>query len=491
MGDPVEWAAQFAAVNAPAQGNGKVLLAYLHPGEVATSFHHSVIGLLTYDSTENGRFVSGGRLGVTAQQCGAGRLSAGRNQACQQFLDLWDAEWLMMVDADMGFDHDSVDRLVESADPTDRPVMGGLCFGAKRAGDGPAHACRTHFFPTLYRLSTDDEGRRTFDPAYEWPRGRIVEVSGTGAAFMLIHRSVLERLRAVHGDVWFEEATENGVPFGEDLSFCLKLIDAKIPLHVDTSVVTSHKKDVWVDESMFDQLRRAASPAVSVVIPVKDNFEMTRGVIAQLFEAGGYDDLLIFDNGTTDPEMVAWLAEQDVADVFDAKGASIHEMWNAGIDEAKARHKGRADVLFLNNDIRVGDSFVIRMSAGLRSDPALCAVSGNYDGRRGHGVIPVRGISAGRMDGSGGLAGFAFMVRSDFLDSYRFPTDMKWWFGDNDLCLSIEKAGGWYGVVPDALVDHLEGGSQTERPADWDEVIAADRAAFEAKWPEVTLAAAS
>ncbi len=106
-------------------------------------------------------------------------------------------------------------------------------------------------------------------------------------------------------------------------------------------------------------------------------------------------------------------------------------------------------------------------------------------------MLPVQGICAGRMDGTGGLAGFAFAVRSDFLDGYRFPTDMSWWYGDNDLCLSIEQAGGWYGIVPDALVEHVGGGSKTERPADWEERIAADRAAFEAKWPEVTLVPAS
>ncbi len=489
MGDPVAWAEQFKAVNTPV-GNGKCLLTYLHPGEVSTSMHHSVLGMVAYDSANSGRFICDGRLAVSAQQCGAGRLSTGRNQAVAQFLDHWTAEWLFMVDADMGWDPDAADALIAAADPDERPVVGGLCFGAKRAGEGRAHAMRVHFFPTLYKLHVNDEGHRSFDPAYEWPRGKVVEVGGTGAAFLMIHRSVLERIRDRWGDTWFNEVSEHGHNFGEDLSFCLKLIDLGVPLFVHTGVQTSHHKDMWVDLSVFDQMRRVTSPAMSVVVPVKDNFEMTRALLAQLFEQGGYDDLLVFDNGTTNPDMVEWLAEQGFAEVFDATGASIHEMWNAGIAEAKARHGGRADVLFLNNDLRLGDSFVQRMSAGLHSDPTLCAVSGNYDGRRGSGVIPVRGISAGRMDGTGGLAGFAFMVRAEFLDGYEFPTDMRWWYGDNDLCLSIERDGGWYGIVPDALVEHLDGGSRTERPADWDEIIAADRLAFMAKWPDVKLSAA-
>ena len=119
------------------------------------------------------------------------------------------------------------------------------------------------------------------------------------------------------------------------------------------------------------------------------------------------------------------------------------------------------------------------------------AVSGNYDGRQGSGVVPVSGICANRYDGTGGLAGFAFALRAEWIaGGFRFDESMRWWYSDNDLCLELEKAGAWYGIAVDALVEHLDGGSQTATPDGWADIIAADRAAFEAKWPHVKLTAA-
>ena len=228
---------------------------------------------------------------------------------------------------------------------------------------------------------------------------------------------------------------------------------------------------------------------MQVVIPVRDKLEYTRTLVGQLTEQGGFTDLLIYDHASSARDMVEWLERQpDVTRV--SEGLGVHEMWNLGIAEAVRRHAGNVDVLFLNNDVRLGPEFCRLMSVALHSDPHLVAVSGNYDGRQGEGVIPVRGIFRGRNDGSGGLAGFAFAVKAEFLGSYRFPEDMKWWFGDNDLCLSIEQAGGWYGVAVDATCEHLDGGSVTfrERRAELADQIEADRAAFVAKWPRSPVA---
>jgi GT2 family glycosyltransferase len=249
---------------------------------------------------------------------------------------------------------------------------------------------------------------------------------------------------------------------------------------------------MWITERTYKDLRSPASSAVSVVIPVKDNLEMTRDLVGQLVNQGGTTDVLLFDNGSTDPDMVQWLEEQTEATVFDATDSpGISHMWNAGIDEALARHHGLADVVFLNNDIRLGPRAIRRLIAGLRSVPQMMAVCPNYDGRPGTGVSPLKGICANRYDGSGGLAGFAFALRSEWIASgFRFDEDMAWWYSDNDLCLQIEKAGGWYGMVHESRCMHIDGGSQTETSSDWDERIALDRKAFEAKWPQVELVSA-
>ena len=276
------------------------------------------------------------------------------------------------------------------------------------------------------------------------------------------------------------------------MSFCMRARSHGIPIHVHTGIKTSHKKETWLTEATYRDLRTPASSAVTVVIPVKDNLEMTRDLCGQLVNQAGITDILLFDNGSKDPEMVEWLKAQTGATVFDAANApGISHMWNAGIDEAISRHRGLADVVFLNNDIALGPRCVRRLIAGLRSQPGLMAACPNYDQRPGSGVSPLRSICANRYDGTGGLAGFAFALRSEWLATgFRFDESMAWWFSDNDLCLEIEKAGGWYGMVHDCQVMHLDGGSQTETPEGWAEIVAADREAFEAKWPHVKLTAA-
>src|SRR5690606_6266574 len=153
----------------------------------------------------------------------------------------------------------------------------------------------------------------------------------------------------------------------------------------------------------------------------------------------------------------------------------------------------------LNNDLRLGPAFLRTLSQALTDDRALTAVCGNYDGRTAPTpVVETRDICAGRYDGTGGFAGFAFMVRGEwFSTGYRFPEECRLWFGDNDLIMSILRADthrGYddrpskAGIVLAAQVEHLDGGSQTAGDVAWSKHRAqteADRAAFEAKWTKI------
>lgn len=120
-----------------------------------------------------------------------GHLHAGRNEVARAFLDKSEAEWLFFIDSDMGFAPDTVDRLVASADPETRPVVGGLAFAQKSAGPGPIGARRFRANPTLYRAAEVDN-RIGFVPMFDYPPDQLVEVQATGAACLLIHRTVLE-----------------------------------------------------------------------------------------------------------------------------------------------------------------------------------------------------------------------------------------------------------------------------------------------------------
>lgn len=237
---------------------GSVVVGYCDGGEWSAVFGLSYRDLILHDVLGPQRIVrEGGK--EMRKVVGAMGVAAGRNDIARQFLDSTDGEWLWFVDTDMGFAPDTVDQLVKSADPELRPVMGGLCFAIKRQERGAFHAERFRIQPTVYEyLELADEVG--FRPIPDYPRGQTIEVAGTGAACLLIHRGALERVRSQYGDAWFDPITHptgaKGKPrqFSEDLSFCVRLAAVGLPVHVDTAARTTHHKGgIFLDEDTYDQ----------------------------------------------------------------------------------------------------------------------------------------------------------------------------------------------------------------------------------------------
>ena len=221
-----------------------------------------------------------------------------------------------------------------------------------------------------------------------------------------------------------------------------------------------------------------------VVIPVKDQKEMTENLLNQLDRQGGYDGIIVLDNGSGD-ETKKYLEEQSIARVIDAEGAGIHRMWNMGMEIALERGSA-CNITFLNNDLILGDNFLKNLATALRAGHRLMAISPNYDGRSIPCTTIYDRICANQYDGKGGVPGFAFMVKGEwFAEGYRFPEECMWWFGDNDILNSMLKNGYFWGITPNVTVNHIGGGGQT---GDWDAYMASpvfktDAAAFYAKWP--------
>lgn len=220
----------------------RVSVGYVHSTDVKTLFMVSLLRLLLRDSAQGRRFAhAAGHL----SEFSSANISTARNELVRKFL-AGDAHWLFMVDTDMVFEPDVVERLLGSAYSGARrvaDVIGGLCFGAQ---DG-------RLFPTLYAVRDGEVFRFA-----EYPRDSLVEVSATGAACLLIHRSVLERVGQVQAEAgntafpWFQESVFEGRPAGEDFTFCWRAGECGFRVWVDTSVRVGHVKQTVFTESMFD-----------------------------------------------------------------------------------------------------------------------------------------------------------------------------------------------------------------------------------------------
>lgn len=217
-----------------------VALGYMDPGKWSAVFGMSLCDLYLYDR------IVGGNSHIDTEyrvQAGAGGLADGRNHIAEQFMDS-DSEWLFMIDSDMGFASDTVERLLSSAHPEHRPVLGGLCFQLYDKDQRASfNGKRYGIMPTLYESM--GEGYRHI-PDYK--RDSVMRVDATGGACLLIHRGALSAI----ADNWFTELPG----YSEDLSFMQRCDAQGIPVHVDTSVKTTHDKGaLFLDEELYDQSR--------------------------------------------------------------------------------------------------------------------------------------------------------------------------------------------------------------------------------------------
>jgi hypothetical protein len=236
---------------APVDG---VVIGWVRPSHVSGDFSESLLNLQEYDQTHHGRLARG--VGGFIRQTSGPNIAGARNELVRLFLANSTAPWLWMVDSDMSFDADILERLLEHADPIKAPVVGALCFSL--GDDGMLQ-------PTVFDLVGTEE-RPEFVRYTELPDDTMVECFATGAACVLIHRTVLEGVRDYRrpdGGVgfseafrWFQEIDFFGRVMSEDVSFCLRARTAGHPVHVYTGAVTGHVKHVLLDGARWHAQQR-------------------------------------------------------------------------------------------------------------------------------------------------------------------------------------------------------------------------------------------
>jgi len=232
-----------------------VTAAYVCGDQVIYSWHRSIVEMVGYDRENNRRLAAGGFI---AMRHGTDGLVQARNAAVRTFLDEGKADWLWWIDCDMGFAADTVDRLFEAADPVDRPIVGALAFSNREDDSDGLGGYRCTATPTVMdwaKVKGDDgEDQYGWQIRWDYPINTVTRVGGTGAACILIHRSVFEKI-AEHPEsgAWYDRIpnTTTGQLIGEDLSFCLRAGALQIPVYVHTGVPTTHFKHLWLSEEDY------------------------------------------------------------------------------------------------------------------------------------------------------------------------------------------------------------------------------------------------
>lgn len=471
----------------PAQS---VAAAYVHSDEVMYSWHHSMTQLLDHDLAHNVRIWTGGYVAI---RCGTDGLAQARNTAVRDFLADAKADWLWWSDTDMGFAPDTVDRLLEAADPIERPVMGALCFANREVDNDGMGGRRALAAPVImhWRHDGDEVG---FDTRWDYPRNTVVRCDGVGSACILIHRTVFERVAERYGPQWYTRAPNpsTGELIAEDLSFCARLMALGIPVHVHTGVPTTHAKRFWLAEEDYWRQRALNPPPPTVeqppnavadrdvpryaIVPTHNRPGRLVALVASL--AKQTDMIVVLDNASAPPvdEQQLELAAGGARVVVirePLQPPNLAAFWNVMLDQcahhAQEYETDAYDVAILNDDAIVPAGWYDACSTGLRghataviahtgpTTPALLTELHNDPGNR--------------------MTPHAFVIRGEL--GLRADEAMHWWYQDSDLDWRGRLAGGVLSVAGPRVVNAL---ANTTTVGPLAERAGLDRIAFEKKW---------
>ena len=218
---------------------------------------------------------------------------------------------------------------------------------------------------------------------------------------------------------------------------------------------------------------------VNVVIPTKSNFTGLAKLLGDLCLDPAVGTICIVADG-----QAAFDALPDPPDhiikIVVPDGIGIQHMWNRGI-EAVGRE---SHIAFLNDDVRLSPECLSSLANSLDNDPTIGIICPNYSTVEMEEDRQVFNTCGSRYDGTGGLAGFAMMLRSDLAKVYSFDEKLTWWYGDDDVLLWVTKTMGLRAVIAhQARCQHADSVTiRTVPPADFGRLVAEDREYFRAKW---------
>ncbi len=177
----------------------------------------------------------------------------------------------------------------------------------------------------------------------------------------------------------------------------------------------------------------AGDPVVSIVIPTRDRAGLLRGAVESLERYAGARrlELVLVDNGSSDPEALSYLAELSGRCQVLRHAAPFN--WSA-LNNLGARRSSGDHLLFLNNDVEALAPRWLDMLLSHAQDPGVGPVGARLlypDGTVQH---------AGVIVGQGGIAGHPFRgAPPDATEPFFGPAVTRNWSAVTGACLLVRR----------------------------------------------------
>ena len=153
----------------------------------------------------------------------------------------------------------------------------------------------------------------------------------------------------------------------------------------------------------------------SIIIPVYYNYKITEECLLSIEKYTQDYELIIINNSPDDIELNKVLSKRDCVIINNTENKGVAKSWNQGIERAKGKY-----LIFLNNDVIVGENWLDDLISGLENHWIAC-------------------VECGRE-----FAGWCFAItrgRLDYIGKFDEQFEMMW-FEDTDYKYRILKSGG-------------------------------------------------
>lgn len=170
-----------------------------------------------------------------------------RETVISYWFDKTDTEWLLWVDSDVVISPDTFKLLWESKDKVERPIVSGVYFTT----DTPEEPLMIPM-PTIFDFVDNGDGGFGLKRVHPMPQNALIKIGAAGMGFVLMHRSVVERIKAAVPDAQMFMEMGRGAKFiGEDIYFFALCDKAEIPVYAHTAATAPHMKRFSFDEHYY------------------------------------------------------------------------------------------------------------------------------------------------------------------------------------------------------------------------------------------------
>jgi GT2 family glycosyltransferase len=280
---------------------------------------------------------------------------------------------------------------------------------------------------------------------------------------------ILYHWRRIPGSIALGEDEKHGIAALQVAAVNAQLDCCGVPAHAEPHPAIPHR-------AVIRPLPRREHPLISIVIPTRDQPKLLGACLRSIFEKTTYPNfqVILVDNGTTDPEALRLFEQFDTTIVPFAEPFNFSRANNLGAAKARGEY-----LVLLNNDTEVGTSGWLEELLFYAEAPDVGAVSplllypdqtvqhaGVVLGMRGTADHIMRGFPAGSDGYFGSLScarevsavtAACMALRTEtFREMGGFREAFRTIYQDLDLCLRLRARGKRILYTPRAVLYHCE-----------------------------------